>query len=133
MGKALRVTVSAGELIDKISILDIKSERIKAADRQANVQRELAQLCAVRDAALADSAALRELAEALRAVNAKLWQLEDDIRRCEAAGDFGATFIATARAIYIANDRRSALKRDIDHLSGSAIVEEKLYANSSSG
>ncbi len=130
MSQTIRVEVGAGELIDKITILGIKSERIAEPGRQANVRREMERLCAVRDAALPDSASLREMAAQLHVVNAELWQLEDDIRRCDAAGDFGATFIATARAIYTANDRRSALKRDIDRLSGSAIVEEKLYAGS---
>ena len=127
MDQPLRVEIGAGELIDKITILRIKAERLKDATQLANVQRELELLCAVRDEALANVPTLRELTSQLRGINARLWQLEDDIRACEAAGDFGAAFIAAARAIYRSNDCRSAIKREINRLSGSPIVEEKLY------
>ena len=124
------VEVGAGELIDKISILQIKSERIKDPQKSANVQRELEALCAVRDQQLAASSALSELMGQLRKINAELWQFEDDIRACEANRDFGEEFIATARSIYLVNDRRAAVKRDINRLMGAAIIEEKYYADS---
>lgn len=127
MSGEIMVPVAAGELIDKITILEIKSERIGDPAKRANVRRELAALEAVRDAAIPASAGLVRLTDALRAVNAELWQIEDDIRDCERAGNFGERFVALARAVYRTNDRRAALKREINELLGSALVEEKSY------
>ena len=87
--------------------------------------RDLARVAGVRDAGLAASA---DLAAELKAVNERLWEVEDGLRRHEAHGDFGAEFVTLARAVYRNNDRRSALKRRIDELLGAAIVEEKEYA-----
>ncbi len=127
----IHVPVSPGELIDKITILEIKAARFRDAGKRRNVARDLARLAAVRDAGLATSAsaaALAALAAELKAVNERLWEVEDGLRRHEARADFGAEFVTLARAVYRNNDRRSALKRRIDQLLGAAIVEEKEYA-----
>jgi len=120
------VPVSWGELLDKITILQIKQERLDDAARRANVAAELAALSAVAGAALADAAVAAPLAE-LKAVNESLWGIEDQLRDREAAGNFDADFIELARAVYFTNDRRAALKRDINRLLNSALVEEKSY------
>ena len=124
----IRVPISPGELIDKIAILEIKCARIVDEVKRANVAHELALLSAARDAAIPPSDALDKLAAELQAVNAKLWDTEDAIRRHERSGEFGRGFIALARAVYQTNDRRAALKRQINDLLGAAIVEEKSYA-----
>lgn len=129
MGTVLQVEVSAGELIDKITILEIKAERIADPDKVANVQRELRSLVAARSAALPSSRELDELTAELRGINERLWEIEDDIRDCERKSDFGERFIELARAVYRTNDRRAAAKRGINELLGSELVEEKDYAD----
>ena len=129
MGTVLQVEVSPGELIDKITILEIKAERIADPDKVANVQRELRSLVAARSAALPSSRELDELTAELRGINERLWEIEDDIRDCERNGDFGERFIDLARAVYRTNDRRAATKRSINELLGSELVEEKDYAD----
>ncbi len=124
---AVMVPVSPGELIDRIGILEIKVARFRDADKRRNVTRDLARLNAVRDAGLTASAALAALAAELKAVNERLWEIEDALRGHEARGDFGAAFVTLARAVYQNNDQRSALKRRIDQLLGAKIVEEKEY------
>ncbi|MCC7048136.1 MAG: hypothetical protein IT562_15595 [Alphaproteobacteria bacterium] len=119
--------VSWGELIDKITILEIKARRIADPAKRANVARELQALVAVRDAGGALPPAVAPLAAELGAVNDALWEIEDAIRGCEAAGDFSARFVALARKVYTTNDRRAALKRRINELLGSELVEEKSY------
>jgi len=121
------VEIGAGELIDRATILDIKSERIADAAKLANVRRELAALAPARDDVLRASPTLVALAAELKAVNAALWDIEDEIRLCEARGDFGPRFIALARAVYTTNDRRYALKKAITQACGGAIAEEKSY------
>ncbi len=134
----LLVPVSAGELVDKITILQIKVERIGDPAKQANVAVELAALEAVVARAglvvgpgQADGLTGAVLAAAtaeLVDVNGELWDIEDRIRDCERAGDFGPGFIELARAVYRTNDRRAALKARINQLCGSQLVEEKSYA-----
>jgi hypothetical protein len=123
-----RVPVSWGELIDKIVILEIKVERLRAPDAVANARRELALLLEV-FAAIADPApaGLATLQAALGVVNLRLWQIEDEIRAKEAAQSFDAAFIELARAVYQSNDERSRIKRAINQLLASGIVEEKQY------
>ncbi|MGB6086597.1 DUF6165 family protein [Parvibaculum sp.] len=125
--KPILIEVGPGELIDKITILRIKSERMSDEAKLANVRHELAVLEAARNANLEDSAELRRLEEGLKAVNEALWVIEDDIRQCEADKDFGPTFIELARSVYKQNDKRAALKKEINLLTGSRIVEEKSY------
>lgn len=121
-----RVPVSWGELVDKITILQIKSERIADRDARANVARELASLRRVAGEAVGG---VPELVDQLRAVNEELWEIEDKIREREAHGDFGQRFIQLARAVYKKNDLRAAIKRRINDALGSELVEEKSYAN----
>jgi hypothetical protein len=120
------IPVSAGELIDKITILRVKLARIDAAKR-ANVAKELTMLEAVARRELAKAPGLADLASELEAVNARLWDIEEAKRDCERRQDFGPAFIDAARAVYIENDRRAAIKRRINEAAGSELVEEKSY------
>ena len=126
---AVFIEVGPGELIDKITILHIKSERMDDPAKLAHVRYELEVLSKARAEKLPASPELTRLEADLKAVNEALWVIEDDIRNCEAAGDFGPTFIELARSVYRQNDKRAALKKDINLLTGSAIVEEKSYAD----
>ena len=129
MSTSVQVPVSVGELIDKLTILAIKDARIGDDAKRANVRRELEALEVVAVAAgLRQRPGLAELEEALRTVNGELWTIEDRIRDCERQADFGPGFVELARAVYVTNDRRAALKRQINALSGSELVEEKSYA-----
>ena len=119
--------ISAGELVDKITILRVKSERIGDPAKQANVAKELAQLEAVAAEALPNSHLLAALTAELTDVNAGLWDIEDAKRDCERRQDFGPDFIRLARAVYLENDRRAAIKRAINDETGSDLVEEKSY------
>ncbi|MDZ4736485.1 MAG: hypothetical protein SGJ07_09060 [Rhodospirillaceae bacterium] len=123
----IRVPISVGELVDKLTILDIKAERIADPAKHANVVREQILLRATVTQSVPPSAELDALTLDLRSVNEALWVIEDEIRDLERARDFGARFIELARAVYITNDRRAALKKDINLLVGSDIVEEKSY------
>ena len=125
---AILIPTAAGELIDKITILEIKSAKLEDPDKRANVDRELARLSDLRQIHLAGSPELDRLGRELKTVNEMLWDIEDDIRSCERQGDFGPRFVELARSVYIRNDRRAALKREINMLVGSDIVEEKSYA-----
>ena len=120
------VPISVGELIDKIVILEIKSERIRNTNQLANVANELGALRAVRLGDV-DRARLDALSAELKRVNARLWEVEDAIRECDARGDFGDDFVELARAVYRLNDERAQLKKAINVLSGSRLVEEKSY------
>lgn len=121
--------ISWGELLDKISILEIKAARITASAALANVRGELSQLNAVAADVLAARADVAVVKAELRRVNEALWDIEDRIRERERAGDFGPVFIELARAVYRTNDERGALKRRINTLLGSALVEEKHYSS----
>jgi tetratricopeptide (TPR) repeat protein len=125
---AVAVEVAPGELIDKITILEIKAERLTDPARLGNVRTELEALRAARTRAVPPSPRLAELTADLRAVNEALWQIEDDIRVCERRQDFGPRFVELARSVYRTNDFRAALKRQINELLGSGLVEEKSYA-----
>jgi hypothetical protein len=122
-----RVPVSWGELIDKMTILQIKSERLTAPDALANVRAELELLSQVAGEQLARDDRLVALRGELQAVNQALWDIEDDIRDKEAGQEFDDRFIALARSVYRKNDERAAIKRRINDLLGSEIVEEKSY------
>lgn len=123
------IPVSPGELLDRISILELKAEHITEPLAASHVQSELSMLREARSLAIADSDTLEQLAAALAAANRTLWDVEDALRRHEQALDFGPNFISLARRVYKENDRRAALKREINHLLGSELVEEKLYAS----
>lgn len=125
--RSVPVAISPGELIDKLTILQIKTDRLSDQAALANVRLEQAQLTEARDREVIAPDGLPELESELLQVNEKLWQVEDDLRACEKAGDFGPDFIELARSVYRLNDRRSALKRKINALLGSELVEEKSY------
>jgi hypothetical protein len=125
----LRVPVSAGELVDKISILRIKEERIADASKVANVRRELAALLPEFERLPTEPSRRESWLAALAEVNGRLWEIEDAIRACEARGDFGETFIALARSVYRTNDERARIKQEINRATGSALVEEKSYVD----
>ena len=129
MSTLIHVPVSPGELLDKITILQIKSERIEQTEKLANVRVELETLQAVVAEHIDDSEQLQALIQKLKAVNESLWDIEDDIRDCERDKDFGERFVRLARAVYHTNDQRAALKYDINQLLGSTLVEEKSYAD----
>ena len=122
------VPVSWGELIDKLSILEIKAERLRAPEAVANVRREVALLSAILAEQRTHLQEMAALKAALDAVNRRLWDIEDAIREKEAAGSFDAAFVDLARSVYRANDERSRIKRRINELLRSGIVEEKQYA-----
>lgn len=124
---SLLIPVSAGELIDKITILRVKAERIGDSAKEANVRKELALLEDVCVQTIGSVKGLDPLTAELLAVNAALWDIEDSKRDCERRQDFGPAFIALARSVYIENDRRAAIKRRINDLTGSDIVEEKSH------
>ena len=128
-GKTVRVEISPAELIDKITILEIKTARIEDAAKKANVARELVLLSAARDLQLPPSSELDRLSATLREANEALWSIEDEIRACEAQQRFDAHFVELARAVYRTNDLRSAVKRDINRLLGAGLIEEKQYTS----
>jgi hypothetical protein len=128
MTETPHIPVSWGELLDKISILEIKAARIAAPAALANVRAELSLLAAVARPALDAHPATVPVLGALKNVNETLWDIEDRIREHERDGDFGAGFIELARAVYRTNDERGRLKRRLNELLGSALVEEKHYS-----
>ncbi len=117
--------ISAGELVDKITILTIKSRRLvgQAQDNAWHELGELKALAASLHISLSDSSY-----QQLLAVNSMLWEIEDEIRIHESHGIFGESFIQLARSVYTNNDRRAAIKRELNLSYGSEIIEEKLYA-----
>ena len=129
MADHILVPTAPGELIDKLTILRLKEERISDPAQVENVRVEKAALMETADAHVPSSAALTTLWEELYAINGDLWVIEDDIRDCEKAKDFGEEFIRLARAVYITNDRRADVKKKINLLLGSALIEEKSYAD----
>ena len=125
----ISVPISPGELLDKITILQIKDERIGDSAKLANIRLELQKLNEVVSNEVASSPELNSLVAELRSINETLWDIEDNIRNCEAAADFGETFVELARSVYFTNDERSRVKREINVLLGSSLVEEKSYAD----
>lgn len=131
----LLVPVSYGELLDKIAILQIKSERMTDPAKLGNVRNELSALektwmvhpAAGGTAASGSQAGLAELRAQLKAVNERLWVIEDDIRIKEKAQVFDDAFVQLARSVYFENDTRARIKKDINLALGSAYVEEKSY------
>jgi hypothetical protein len=124
----IKVPISPGELVDKITILEIKSARMTDAAKLANVRTELTMLQDTwRTSAYASQDITAQWAS-LRKINEKLWDIEDDIRDKERARKFDQEYIELARAVYVTNDERAAVKREINTKLGSRIVEEKSYA-----
>jgi hypothetical protein len=124
----LSVPISIGELIDKVTILEIKLRRIQDPLKQDNICNELRLLDAiVSEAKLMQNESLVQLKVRLSEVNAQLWTIEDDIREQERRKEFGPEFVQLARSVYLTNDVRAELKREINLLMGSYLVEEKSY------
>ena len=127
MTDVMNVPVSFGEVLDKITILEIKSERIDDPAKLENIRRELDALNRVWNSTLSDPDRVHEQRRQLKAINEELWEIEDAIREQEAAGDFGERFIELARSVYITNDKRAAVKKEVNLALGSTLVEEKSY------
>ena len=123
----IKVPVSPGEVLDKITILEIKSERMSDPEKVANVRVELALLQETWKEFISDDVVIRGLHAQLKEVNEALWEIEDDIRDKERAKEFDERFIELARAVYVTNDRRSEVKKELNLHLGSEIVEEKSY------
>ncbi|PYE84603.1 DUF6165 family protein [Pseudoroseicyclus aestuarii] len=121
--------ISPGELLDKLTILRLKEERIAEPAKLAHVREERAALSDIARDAMPDSPEIRTLWDELYQINAILWQVEDDIRACEARQDFSETFVALARSVYRTNDRRAEIKRRINEALGSTLIEEKSYTD----
>jgi transcriptional regulator of nitric oxide reductase len=123
----IHVPVSPGEVLDKITILEIKSERMSDPEKVANVRVELALLQETWREFIRDDDVIRGLHAQLKEVNEALWEIEDDIRDKERAKEFDERFIELARAVYVTNDRRSRVKKELNLHLGSEIIEEKSY------
>lgn len=120
----MKIEVSNGEIIDKLTIIQIKLERIKDNAKLANLQKEYNELFEVSSAIISKS---DPLYKSLYEVNCELWDIEDHIRDLERKKDFGNDFVSTARAVYVKNDRRSEIKREINIKTSSGFIEEKSY------
>jgi hypothetical protein len=127
--RTILAPMAIGELIDKITILEIKAQRLLDPNKLRNVSAELALLRDIRMRAGLDGDRLDSFAAELRNINMTLWDVEDALRACEARADFGPHFVELARSVYRTNDRRSAVKKKIDLAFGSAITEEKSYGH----
>lgn len=123
----IHVPVSPGEVLDKITILEIKSERISDADKLVNVKRELELLTAAWKKYVDDDDTVQAIHAKLKAINEDLWEIEDDIRDKERAREFDQVFIDLARSVYVTNDRRADAKKELNLYLGSEMVEEKSY------
>jgi len=125
----IRVPVSPGEVLDKITILEIKSERMKDLEKVHNVKVELALLQEIWTDNIRDTREVQKLHGQLKEINEALWEIEDDIRDKERAKEFDDRFIELARAVYVTNDKRSRIKKELNLHLGSEIIEEKSYQN----
>ena len=125
----MKIEVSNGEVLDKYSILQIKSERITDPTALNNIRRELESLQPAVDTirSLESTGTLHSLQDQLLEVNTSLWEVEDVLRGLEKSQDFGPSFVAAARSVYQLNDRRAAVKKEINLLTGSNLIEEKSY------
>jgi len=123
----IQVPVSPGEVLDKITILEIKSERISDADKVANVRRELELLRETWQQTVHQDETVRRIHAELKSINEALWDIEDDIRDKERVREFDDRFIELARSVYVTNDQRANAKKELNVYLGSEIVEEKSY------
>ena len=127
--KKILSEISAGELLDKISILEIKLEKIKNKTDQEEINKEYKILKEVQNSSLEVTEKLKTLFKEIKEVNLNLWNIEDKLRICEKNKDFGQTFIELARSVYLNNDKRSKIKSEINKILGSNIREIKQYVN----
>ena len=123
----IQVPVSPGEVLDKITILEIKSERMDDPVKVANVRIELALLEATWAQSVTPDPVIQDLHDQLKQINEALWEIEDDIRDKERVKEFDQQFIDLARKVYFTNDRRSEIKKQLNLHLGSQIIEEKSY------
>ena len=124
----IKVTLSVGELIDKITILQIKNKFIKNNDQLKNINNELSILEPLLKKNRLNTPEINQLLSELYKVNMELWEIEDKIREKERKSDFKDEFITLARSVYITNDKRAKIKKNINLISGSQLIEEKSYA-----
>jgi hypothetical protein len=124
----IEIPISPGELIDRITILEIKREQLRCPEKRDNVIKELRLLKNVRDFEVQPSPEISTLTAQLKAINQALWNIEDAIRACEQQANFGEDFVDLARSVYRRNDERSRIKRDINDILGSEVIEEKSYS-----
>ena len=127
--KKILTEVSAGELLDKISILEIKLEKVKGKTNQEEINKEYKILKEVQNSNIEVTEKLKILSTKIKEVNLNLWNIEDKLRICEKNKDFGQTFIELARGVYLNNDKRSKIKSEINKILGSNIREIKQYEN----
>jgi hypothetical protein len=125
----ISIPISIGELIDKITILTLKQSKIIDEKQLINVNRELQELNAIWSKAKDPALDISELTQRLAAVNGKLWDIEDRIRVKESNAQFDKEFIELARAVYMQNDLRASIKKEINTVTGSILIEEKSYKN----
>ena len=124
----MKVEVSNGELLDKLTILELKLTNITNVQKLSNIQKEHDELSPLADQLFNSyGEELKNLHKKLTEINSELWTIEDDIRECERNKDFGSDFVSLARAVYFTNDKRSDVKKAINLLTDSGFVEEKSY------
>ena len=127
--KKILTEISAGELLDKISILEIKLDKIKDKESLIEINKEYASLSETKNSNISITKDLENLTKQLKETNTKLWSIEDEKRMCEKNKDFGKKFIELARSVYLNNDKRAKIKSKINKLLGSNIKEIKKYIN----
>jgi len=127
--KKILSEISAGELLDKISILEIKLDKIKSKDSQEEINKEYIILKKAQDLNIKSSEKIKQLFREIKEVNQNLWEVENRIRMCEKKKDFGKKFIELSRAVYFNNDKRAKIKSEINEILGSNIKEIKQYAD----
>ena len=127
--KKILSEISAGELLDKISILEIKIEKIKGKSDLEEINKEYKILKESQKLAIYSTDKIQKLFQEIKEINQKLWEIEDEIRNCEKKKDFGQTFVSLARSVYFNNDKRAKIKSEINKLLGSNIKEIKQYSN----
>ena len=127
--KKIMSEISAGELLDKISILEIKIDKIKSKDKQEKIKKEYKLLKEAQNLNIEDSEDIRKLFNEIKKINLNLWVIEDKIRICEKNKNFEKEFIELSRSVYLNNDKRATIKSQINDLLGSNIREVKEYAD----
>ena len=127
--KEILLEISAGELLDKISILEIKLEKIEDKNNREEIKKEYKILKEIQNSSIKFDDKIKELFNSIKVVNIRLWNVEDELRVCEKNKDFGENFIELAREVYFNNDKRSKIKSEINKILGSNIREVKQYVN----
>ena len=127
--KKILSEISAGELLDKISILEIKLEKIEDKNNREEIKKEYKILKEIQNSSIKFDDKIKELFNSIKVINIRLWNVEDELRVCEKNKDFGKNFIGLAREVYFNNDKRSKIKSEINKRLGSNIKEVKQYVN----